>query len=79
LGLPFFQLPLVIYLASLFTPISPKLLLSKFKFVFTLGFVIAAILTPTPDLVNQTIMATPIVLLYIVTILILFIKQHIVK
>ena len=41
-----FQLPLVIYLISLFTPISPKLLLSKFKYVFTLSFIIAAILTP---------------------------------
>lgn len=74
-----FQLPLVIYLASLFTPITPKLLWLKFKYVFALSFLIAAILTPTPDLVNQTIMATPIIALYLLTILILYIKKLIVK
>ncbi|MFZ3301087.1 MAG: twin-arginine translocase subunit TatC [Microgenomates group bacterium] len=74
-----FQLPLVIYLASLFTPITPKLLWSKFKYVFALSFLIAAILTPTPDLINQTIMATPIIVLYLLTILILYIKKLIVK
>lgn len=74
-----FQLPLVIYLASLFTPITPKLLWSKFKYVFALSFLIAAILTPTPDFINQTIMATPIIALYLLTILILIIKRVIVK
>lgn len=74
-----FQLPLVIYLASLFTPITSKLLWSKFKYVFALSFLVAAILTPTPDLVNQTIMATPIIALYLLTILILYIKKLIVK
>lgn len=74
-----FQLPLVIYIASLFTPITPKLLWSKFKYVFALSFLVAAILTPTPDLVNQTIMATPIIALYLLTILILVIKRVIVK
>jgi len=72
-----FQLPLVIYLISLFTPVSAKFLLKQFKYVFALSFLIAAILTPTPDLVNQTIMATPIIALYLLTILILFVKQHI--
>jgi len=74
-----FQLPLLVYLVSLFTPISAKSLLKQFKYVFAGSFLIAAILTPTPDFVNQTIMATPIILLYLVTILILIIKKTIVK
>jgi len=74
-----FQLPLVIYLISIFTPISAKSLLKQFKYVFAGSFLIAAILTPTPDFVNQTIMATPIILLYLLTILILVIKKAIVK
>jgi len=74
-----FQLPLIIYLASLFHDISPKLLISKFRYIFTFSFVIAAILTPTPDLVNQTIMAAPIIFLYVITILILLIKKVIVN
>ncbi|RPJ69149.1 MAG: twin-arginine translocase subunit TatC, partial [Alphaproteobacteria bacterium] len=69
-----FQLPLIIYIASLFTEITSISLLKKFKFVFAASFLIAAILTPTPDIVNQTIMAAPIIVLYLLTILILFIK-----
>lgn len=74
-----FQLPLFIYLVSLFTPISARSLLKQFKYIFAGSFLIAAILTPTPDLVNQTIMATPILVLYLITILILIIKKAIVK
>lgn len=70
-----FQLPLVIYLISLFTPISVKSLLKQLKYVFVGSFLIAAILTPTPDFVNQTIMATPIIILYLATILTLYIKE----
>lgn len=74
-----FQLPLVIYLTSLFMPITPKLLWSKLKYVFAASFLIAAILTPTPDFINQTIMATPIIALYLLTILILIVKRIIVR
>jgi len=74
-----FQLPLIIYLVSLFTPLSAALLLKQFKYVFIGSFLIAAILTPTPDFVNQTIMATPIILLYLITILTLKIQHVILK
>jgi len=74
-----FQLPLAIYLISLFTTVSAKLLLKQFKYVFAGSFLIAAILTPTPDLVNQTIMATPILLLYLITVLVLYIKVLLLK
>jgi sec-independent protein translocase protein TatC len=74
-----FQLPLVIYIASLFIQITPKLLLQKFRYVFAASYLIAAILTPTPDVVNQTIMAAPIIILYLISVLILFFKKFIVK
>jgi sec-independent protein translocase protein TatC len=70
-----FQLPLVVYLLSLVTPITAKILLKCFKYVITISFIIAAILTPTPDFFNQTIMAVPLIVLYLVTVLILFVKQ----
>ena len=39
--------------------------LSKFRrWAYVLAFVVAAIITPTPDPVNQTIVAVPIILLY---------------
>jgi len=38
------------------------------KYAFLISFVIAAILTPTPDIVNQCLMGVPLVVLYEVSI-----------
>lgn len=74
-----FQFPLVIYIVSLFIDITPAKLWSYYRYVFVFSFILAAILTPTPDFLNQTIMAIPLILLYFVSILILYIKKHTVK
>jgi sec-independent protein translocase protein TatC len=41
----------------------------KPKVRFLLSFVVAAILTPTPDIVNQLLMAGPLMVLYEISIL----------
>jgi sec-independent protein translocase protein TatC len=66
-----FQLPLVIYILGKFVKLKPKTLLKYWKHVIVLGFVISAVLTPTPDPVNQTIMAAPIIILYFISVAIL--------
>ncbi len=38
------------------------------KYAFLINFVIAAILTPTPDIVNQLMMAGPLIVLYEVSV-----------
>ncbi len=38
------------------------------KYAVLISFVIAAILTPTPDVVNQLLMAGPLIILYEVSI-----------
>lgn len=63
-----FQLPLVMHLINKYKKLNVKNLLSNFKYVFLSSFVIAAILTPTPDLVNQSMMALPIILLYLLSV-----------
>jgi sec-independent protein translocase protein TatC len=69
LGFAFlFQLPLVMLIINKFTPLKPKKLLNYLRHVILISFVIAAILTPTPDFVNQTIMAAPLILLYLVSV-----------
>ena len=45
------------------------------RYFIVLAFVIAAILTPTPDVINQTLMAVPMILLYEVGIRILAIFE----
>ncbi|MCI5157209.1 MAG: twin-arginine translocase subunit TatC, partial [Candidatus Electrothrix sp. AUS1_2] len=38
------------------------------KYAFLISFIIAAIVTPTPDVVNQLLMAGPLVVLYEISI-----------
>lgn len=64
-----FELPLIIVLLSRMGIVSPDWLAKYRKFAFLGAFIIGAILTPTPDVFNQTIMSIPIYLLYEIGIL----------
>jgi sec-independent protein translocase protein TatC len=64
-----FELPLLITLLSRLGIITPKFLSKNRKYAILIAFVVAAILTPTPDMFNQTLMAVPILVLYEVGII----------
>jgi sec-independent protein translocase protein TatC len=59
-----FELPLAITLASRMGLVTPQFLAKNRKYAILINFVIAAILTPTPDVFNQTLMAGPLIVLY---------------
>jgi sec-independent protein translocase protein TatC len=59
-----FEMPVVITLLSMIGVVTPKFLSKNRKYAILINFVIAAILTPTPDVVNQTLMAGPLCILY---------------
>ncbi|MGE5173149.1 MAG: twin-arginine translocase subunit TatC, partial [Betaproteobacteria bacterium] len=59
-----FELPLIIVLLSRMGIVSPDWLAKYRKFALLGAFIVGAILTPTPDVFNQTIMSIPIYLLY---------------
>jgi sec-independent protein translocase protein TatC len=44
--------------------ITPQTLKKYRKLAVVLAFVVAAIITPTPDAFNQTLMAVPMIILY---------------
>jgi sec-independent protein translocase protein TatC len=59
-----FQTPVIVFLLSKLGVATPARL-SKFRrWAYVLAFVLAAIITPTPDPVNQSFVAVPIILLY---------------
>jgi sec-independent protein translocase protein TatC len=64
-----FELPLVIVLLSRMGIVSPNMLSKYRKYAFLASFILGAILTPTPDVFNQTLVSIPIYLLYEVGIL----------
>jgi sec-independent protein translocase protein TatC len=64
-----FELPLGLAIAARLGMVTPKFLSKNRKYAFFLCFVVGAILTPTPDIFNQSLMAIPMYLLYEVGIL----------
>jgi len=59
-----FELPVVITVLSLIGMVTPQFLSKNRKYAILINFIVAAVLTPTPDMINQTLMAGPLCILY---------------
>jgi sec-independent protein translocase protein TatC len=59
-----FELPVLIFMLTLLRIVSPRFLMRHSRYAILLITLAAAIITPTPDVVNLTIFAAPMVLLY---------------
>jgi sec-independent protein translocase protein TatC len=64
-----FEVPLAITLLARIGVVTPQGLAKNRKYAILGAFIAGAVLTPTPDMVNQTLMAGPIVILYEVGII----------
>lgn len=65
--LPFgfvFELPLMVVIAAKLGLLSSKFLGEKQRYVIFFSFVIGAIITPTPDIFTQSMIALPMIVLY---------------
>jgi sec-independent protein translocase protein TatC len=60
-----FQLPVVIFVLSRIGLVTPGFLLRNFKYAVVISFVVSAIITPTPDMVTQSMLALPMLGLYL--------------
>jgi len=63
-----FEMPVFIFFLARFGIVDHKWLRQKRRWAIVVFFVVAAVLTPTPDAVNQILMAAPMVVLYEVSI-----------
>ena len=59
-----FELPLLITILSRMGVVTAKMLSAHRKYAILGAFIIGAVLTPTPDAFNQTLMAGPLIILY---------------
>ena len=64
-----FELPIIILFATRMGLITTQTLAKNRRYAILIAFIVAAILTPTPDAFNQTLMAVPMIILYEVGIL----------
>ena len=63
-----FQLPMLMFVLARFGVVTAKFLITNFKYAVLIFFVVAAVITPDGSLVPQVIMAGSMVVLYIVSI-----------
>ena len=61
-----FETPILIFFLARLGIVTPAFLMQKFKYAIVLAFVIAAIVTPTPDMVTQAALAVPMIVLYLI-------------
>ena len=61
-----FETPILIFFLARLGIVTPAFLMQKFKYAIVLSFVVAAIVTPTPDMVTQAALAVPMILLYLI-------------
>jgi len=63
-----FEMPILIFFLARMGVVSEKWLLAKFKYAILAIFIIAAVITPTPDVTTQCVFAVPMILLYLLGI-----------
>jgi sec-independent protein translocase protein TatC len=71
-----FELPTLVFFLARMGMITAGWMIRNFKYAVLLVFVVAAVITPTPDIVTQSIVAIPMLALYGLSILIALAVGH---
>src|SRR5205807_7099224 len=74
-----FQMPTLVFFLAKMGLVTARFLASQFKYAILVIFIIAAVVTPSGDPYNQTILALPMIGLYIISIAIAWIFGPVVK
>jgi len=65
-----FQMPTVVYFLAKMRLVTARFLWRHFKYAILIIFIVAAVITPTGDMITQTVFATPMLGLYVLSIVI---------
>ena len=63
-----FEMPMLVFFLARFGIVTAKFLMQKTKYAILIIFIIAAIVTPSPDFMTQLIFAAPMLVLYALSI-----------
>jgi sec-independent protein translocase protein TatC len=63
-----FEMPILTLFLARLGLVTSRFLLQKLKYAVLIIFIIAAVLTPTPDMLTQTLFAAPMIGLYLVSV-----------
>lgn len=67
-----FELPVISFVLTRLGLITPRFMIEKSRYALVAVFILAALLTP-PDVLSQMLLAVPLILLYLVSILVSFV------
>ncbi|HVN84183.1 MAG TPA: twin-arginine translocase subunit TatC [Candidatus Binatia bacterium] len=65
-----FELPVITFFLARLGIVSSAMMISYFRYAVLVIFIVAAVLTPGPDVASQLLMATPLLLLYGISIIV---------
>ncbi|HSD55645.1 MAG TPA: twin-arginine translocase subunit TatC [Candidatus Saccharimonadales bacterium] len=68
-----FQIPLALISVNRIKPLKPAKLLKQTRWVILIAFVLGAIISPSPDIRNQAILSGPIIAMYELSVLMIWI------
>jgi sec-independent protein translocase protein TatC len=71
-----FEMPILVFFLARLGIVSEIWLLKKFKYAVLIIFIIAAVITPTPDVATQCVFAFPMIGLYLLGILIAWVFRR---
>jgi sec-independent protein translocase protein TatC len=57
-------MPILVFFLAFMGIMSPSFMLKNFRYAILIIFILAAIVTPTPDIVNMCVFAAPMLALY---------------
>ena len=63
-----FQIPTLVFFLAKMRMVTARFLLRNIKYAILMSFIMAAVLTPSPDPWNQMVFAVPMVALYVISI-----------
>jgi sec-independent protein translocase protein TatC len=68
-----FEMPVLVFFLARFGIVTHTLLLRQWRWAIVLIFIVAAVVTPTPDVVNQSAVALPMIVLYLLSVLVAYV------
>ena len=63
-----FEMPILVFFLAFMGIMTPSFMIKQFRYAILIIFVLAAIVTPTPDIVNMCVFAAPMLALYALSI-----------
>jgi sec-independent protein translocase protein TatC len=63
-----FEMPILVFFLAFMGIMTPSFMVKQFRYAILVIFVLAAIVTPTPDIVNMCVFAAPMLALYALSI-----------